>query len=289
MQNKLNTEIKRLQKNARNKLYRLRKKGIANAVIGADAVPVLPLSAVNEMSRTEKMRYVRELKQFNDRKTKIKVDGNAGNGEYLLQRNGTALPAADIFAYRIAEARANIERAAIREQIELAREETYSELSAEDALEFSAYEIEPDQQAEFLDGGKSLNSRFQDLTPVYMREGFSSMEQLNNATQKAEAAIFHMNLKRNEARYDSWRAGIAARMRDNGYTEGAYAVETLTLEQLDWLRYYTDFAELTNVYLYEKDYNRGVVSAGEATLNAYESLVIDLVDQAHKIKSSYRI
>lgn len=286
-QSKLNIEIRRLQRNARNKLYRLRKKGVVNAQISNANLPVLPLSEVDKMTRTEKMRYVRELKAFNSRDNKIKFEGESA--EFILQGNGVALPSVDVWNYRLAEANANIERAAIREQIETAREETYNDLSVDEAIEFSSYENDPEQSADFLAGGKTLNSRFQDLTPVYMREGFSSLEKLNEATKNAEDAIYHMNLKRNAKRYKDWRRGIISRMNDNGYSEGAEHVADLTVEQMDWLHYYTDFTELTNTYLYQAQQARGISTADEGTLTAYEQLIIDLVNQAKKITTRYEI
>lgn len=286
-ESKLNTEIKRLQKNARNKLYRLRKKGAINAQIGSANFAVKPMSEVNAMTKRDKMRYVRELKQFNSRDNKIKFEGDSDY--FIVQKNSVALPAVDVWNYRIAEAQANVERAAIREQIETAREEVYSDMTIDEAVEFSSFEIEPEQQADFLAGGKSINSRFQDLTPVIMREGFESIEKLKAATQRAESAIFNMNLKRNTKRYEDWRRGIVARMVDNGYEEGAEWVADLTVEQMDWLRYYTDFAELTSTYLYDAQYARGLAMADEHTLASYEKLIIDLVKQAKKIAVRYEI
>ena len=248
------TEIRKLQKNARNKLYRLRKKGIVNANIGASVVPVIPMAEVAGMSKREQMAYARELKRFNSRENKIELSGESD--EYILQRNNVAISAPDVWDYRLAEARANIERSLVREQIELAREETYASLDLESALDFERYEIDPQQQADILAGGQSLQSRFQDLTPVVMREGFASVEAIRRATERQRKAISIINMKRNEKRYRDWRAGIVSRMVDNGYTEGAEYVADLTLEQMDWLRYYTDFTELTNTYLYQNDYSR---------------------------------
>lgn len=281
------TEIRKLQKNARNKLYRLRKKGIVNANIGASVVPVIPMAEVAGMSKREQMAYARELKRFNSRENKIELSGESD--EYILQRNNVAISAPDVWDYRLAEARANIERQAVREQIELAREETYASLDLESALDFERYEIDPQQQADILAGGQSLHSRFQDLTPVIMREGFASDEAIRRATERQRKAISIINMKRNEKRYRDWRAGIVSRMVDNGYTEGAEYVADLTLEQMDWLRYYTDFTELTNTYLYQNDYIRGHAMASEDTLSTYEGLIIELVQQAKKIRSSYTL
>lgn len=281
------TEIRKLQKNARNKLYRLRKKGIVNANIGASVVPVIPMAEVAGMSKREQMAYARELRRFNSRENKIELSGESD--EYILQRNNVAISAPDVWDYRLAEARANIERSLVREQIELAREETYASLDLESALDFERYEIDPQQQADILAGGQSLQSRFQDLTPVVMREGFASVEAIRRATERQRKAISIINMKRNEKRYRDWRAGIVSRMVDNGYTEGAEYVADLTLEQMDWLRYYTDFTELTNTYLYQNDYIRGRAMASEDTLTSYEGLIIELVQQAKKIRSSYTL
>lgn len=281
------TEISRLQKNARNKLYRLRKKGIVNANIGASVVPVIPMSEVREMSKRDQMAYARELKKFNARENKITLSGQSD--EYILQKNNVAISAPDVWNYRLAEARANIERARVRNQIEQAREETYASLDLDSALDFERFEIDPQQQADILAGGQSLMSRFQDLTPVIMREGFATDEAIRRATERQLKSLDIINMKRNEKRYNDWREGIRARMIDNGYEEGAEWVADLTIEQMDWLRYYTDFTELTNTYLYQDQYERGRAMASDETLSSYEQLIIELVKQAKKIRSSYQL
>ena len=281
------TEISRLQKNARNKLYRLRKKGIVNANIGASVVPVIPMSEVRKMSKRDQMAYARELKKFNSRENKISVSGQGE--EYILQKNNAALSAPDVWNYRLAEARANIERARVRDQIEQAREETYASLDFDSALDFERCEIDPQQQADILAGGQSLMSRFQDLTPVIMREGFATVEAIRRATERQLKSLDIINMKRNEKRYNDWREGIRARMIDNGYEEGAEWVADLTIEQMDWLRYYTDFTELTNTYLYQDQYERGRAMASDETLSSYEQLIIELVKQAKKIRSRYQL
>lgn len=84
-------ELSRLQKNARNKLYRLRKKGITNAQINQMAVPVKSWGEVQTMSTREQNAYARQLREFNSRENRIETQGKSLN--YVLQRSSNiALP-----------------------------------------------------------------------------------------------------------------------------------------------------------------------------------------------------
>ena len=72
-------ELSRLQKNARNKLYRLRKKGITNAQINQMAVPVKSWDEVQTMSTREQNAYARQLREFNSRENRIDTQGKSLN------------------------------------------------------------------------------------------------------------------------------------------------------------------------------------------------------------------
>lgn len=69
--------IQRLQKNARNKEYRLRAKG-ALAIDVADLSPRLPASEVARMSKAEQRAYAARLRRFNSRDNALTVYRDTG-------------------------------------------------------------------------------------------------------------------------------------------------------------------------------------------------------------------
>ena len=85
--------------------------------------------------------------------------------------------------------------------------------------------------------------------------GFSSIESLKRETRRAEKSISVIN--RNRKQYRSWKKGIAAKMRENGYGDLAKSVRGLTTAQIDWLHYYTDFDTLVGEFRYTSELDEG--------------------------------
>lgn len=260
-------ELSRLQKNARNKLYRLRKKGITNAQLNQMAVPVKSWNEVQNMSAREQNAYARQLREFNSVKNRIETQGNSLN--YILQRDSTiALPYEKVFAYRLLEAERNIIRAERRARLEKIRENVELNKPDEvvDAVESITKNLpEKISREDFGRGGaENLVAQVESRTTP-----FKSLEQLENAIK-----AYHRSVKNapttDEALTRQNRGYIESvtnRLSDEGYLteELADIIDNLTDDQIYYLYHYTDFDSLTAVYRYEYDYDKGYSSVAEQT------------------------
>lgn len=260
-------ELSRLQKNARNKLYRLRKKGITNAQINQMAVPVKSWDEVQTMSVREQNAYARQLREFNSRENRIETQGKSLN--YVLQRNSNiALPYEKVFEYRIAEAERNIIRAERRARLEKIRENV--ELNKPDdvieAIESITKNLpEKISREDFGRGGaENLVAQVEPRnTP------FKSLEQLENAIKGYTRAA--KNAPKTDEALTRQNRGyintISNRLSDEGYLteELANILDNLSDDQIYYLYHYTEFDALTSVYRYQRDYDEGRVGFSEDT------------------------
>ena len=260
-------ELSRLQKNARNKLYRLRKKGITNAQINQMAVPVKSWDEVQTMSVREQNAYARQLREFNSRENRIETQGQSLN--YVLQRNSNiALPYEKVFEYRIAEAERNIIRAERRARLEKIRENV--ELNKPDdviaAIESITKNLpEKISREDFGRGGaENLVAQVEPRT-----NPFKSLEQLENAIKgytraaknapKTDEAL----TRQNRGYIDS----VTNRLSDEGYLteELSNILDNLSDDQIYYLYHYTEFDALTSVYRYQRDYDEGRIGVTEVS------------------------
>ena len=260
-------ELSRLQKNARNKLYRLRKKGITNALINQVAVPVKSWDEVQTMSVREQNAYARQLREFNSRENRIETQGQSLN--YVLQRNSNiALPYEKVFDYRIAEAERNIIRAERRARLEKIRENV--ELNKPDevieAIESITKNLpEKISREDFGRGGaENLVAQVEPRnTP------FKSLEQLENAIKGYTRAV--KNAPKTDEALTKQNRGyintVSNRLSDEGYLteELANILDNLSDDQVYYLYHYTEFDALTSVYRYQRDYDEGRASFSEDT------------------------
>lgn len=262
-----NKELSRLQKNARNKLYRLRKKGITNAQINQMAVPVKSWDKVQSMSKREQNAYARQLREFNSRENRIETQGNSLN--YVLQRNSNiALPYEKVFAYRLAEAERNIIRAERRARLEGIRENVELNKPDEvvDAIESITKKLPEKISREDFGRGGAENL----VAQVEPRDTpFKSLDQLENAIKAYNRSVKNAP-KTDEALTNQNRGYIESvinRLSDEGYLtdEMANLLENLTNDQIYYLYYYTDFDALTAVYRYQRDYDEGRSGVSDAT------------------------
>lgn len=260
-------ELSRLQKNARNKLYRLRKKGVTNAQINQMAVPVKSWDEVQNMSTREQNAYARQLRDFNSREYRIELQGDAMN--YVLQRNSNiALPYEKVFAYRLAEAERNVIRAERRARLEGIREKVELNKPDEvvDAVESITKNLpEKISREDFGRGGaENLVAQVEPRnTP------FKSLEQLENAIKAYNRSVKNAP-KTDEALTNQNRGYIESvinRLSDEGYLteEMANILDNLTNDQIYYLYHYTDFDALTAVYRYQRDYDEGRSGVSDAT------------------------
>lgn len=260
-------ELSRLQKNARNKLYRLRKKGITNAQINQMAVPVKSWDEVQTMSVREQNAYARQLREFNSRENRIETQGQSLN--YVLQRNSNiALPHEKVFEYRIAEAERNIIRAERRARLEKIRENV--ELNKPDevieAIESITKNLpEKISREDFGRGGaENLVAQVEPRTTP-----FKSLEQLENAIKGYTRAA--KNAPKTDEALTRQNKGyiktISNRLSDEGYLteELANILDNLSDDQMFYLYHYTEFDALTSVYRYQRDYDEGRIGFSEDT------------------------
>lgn len=260
-------ELSRLQKNARNKLYRLRKKGITNAQINQLAVPVKSWNEVQAMSTREQNSYARQLREFNSRENRIETQGKSLN--YVLQRNSNiALPYEKVFEYRIAESERNIIRAERRARLEAIRENV--ELNKPDdvvaAIESITKKLPEKISREDFGRGGAENL----VVQVEPRNNpFKSLEQLENAIKAYNRSVKNAP-KTDEALTRQNRCyieSITNRLSDEGYLteELANILDNLNDDQIYYLYHYTDFDALTAVYRYQRDYDEGHSGVAEDT------------------------
>ena len=260
-------ELSRLQKNARNKLYRLRKKGITNAQINQMAVPVKSWNEVKTMSSREQNAYARQLREFNSRENRIETQGKSLN--YVLQRNSNiALPYEKVFEYRIAEAERNIIRAQRRSRLESIRENV--ELNKPDDVVAAIDSItknlpEKISREDFGRGGaENLVAQVEPRnTP------FKSLKQLENAIKAYNRSVKRAP-KTDEAlsrQNGGYIESIINRLSDEGYlTEELFELlNNLNDDQIYYMYHYTDFDVLTSVDRYERDYEEGRSGVSEDT------------------------
>lgn len=260
-------ELSRLQKNARNKLYRLRKKGITNAQINQMAVPVKSWDEVQTMSVREQNAYARQLREFNSRENRIETQGKSLN--YVLQRNSNiALPYEKVFEYRIVEAERNIIRADRRARLEKIRENV--ELNKPDDVVAAIESItknlpEKISREDFGRGGaENLVAQVEPRTTP-----FKSLGQLENAIKGYTRAA--KNAPKTDEALTTQNKGyiktISNRLSDEGYLteELANILDNLSDDQIFYLYHYTEFDALTSVYRYQRDYDEGRVGFSEDT------------------------
>ena len=262
-----NKELSRLQKNARNKLYRLRKKGITNAQINQMAVPVKSWEEVQSMSTRGQNAYARQLREFNSRENRIELQGDSMN--YVLQRNSNiALPYEKVFAYRLAEAERNVIRAERRARLEGIREkvELNKPDDVVDAIESITKNLpEKISREDFGRGGaENLVAQVEPRnTP------FKSLEQLENAIKAYNRSV--KNAPKTDEALTAQNRGyidsVINRLSDEGYLtdEMANILDNLTNDQIYYLYHYTDFDALTAVYRYQRDYDEGRSGVSDAT------------------------
>lgn len=273
-------ELSRLQKNARNKLYRLRKKGITNAQINQMAVPVKSWGEVQSMSIREQNAYARQLKEFNSRENRIETQGKSLN--YVLQRNSNiALPYEKVFEYRIVEAERNIIRAGRRARLESIRENV--ELNKPDdvvaAVESITKNLPEKISREDFGRGGAENL----VTQVEPRNTpFKSLEQLENAIKAYNRSVKNAP-KTDEALSRENRGyiqSITNRLSDEGYLteELANILDNLTDDQIYYLYHYTEFDALTSVYRYERDYDKGHSSVADVTKGDNFDIILSMLN-----------
>ena len=292
----LDIEISKAQKNARNKLYRLRRRGATNTA------ELSPIESTAGMNGSQKAAYLRRLKRFNER-----------SNSYVVQENNVAIPRRTLEEYRAAESEANRVRMEFRAKIIQAREKGakrfISELSkAADAERKRVMEAQrtgkpyhPDKKnleimrkvgavpKAYADRDITLDvmqfalaqsdrvmrierqGKFADIMPFIMKEDFASVQAAEREIQAAKEA--KQDIRDARKHYASWKEGIAAKMAANGYGDLTDEIRGLSNSQMDWLHYFTEFDELASEFKYPSQISMGIQMGDKETMDyAYEEI-----------------
>lgn len=292
----LDIEISKAQKNARNKLYRLRRRGATNTA------EISPIESTAGMNGAQKAAYLRRLKRF-----------NARSNSYVVQENNVAITRKTLEEYRKAESEANKVRMEFRANIIKSREQGAKKFigqlqKAADAERKRVMEAQrtgkpyhPDKNnleilrkvgavpKAYADRDITLDvmrfalaqsdrvmrierqGKFADIMPFVMKEDFASVQAAEREIRAAKEA--KQDIKDARKHYASWKEGIAAKMAANGYGELTDEIRGLSNSQMDWLHYFTEFDELTSEFKYPSQISMGIQMGDKETLDyAYEEI-----------------
>lgn len=250
----LDKEVSRLQKNARNKLYRLRKKGAINAQISAAFNPVVPFTELKGMSAVEKRQYAQKLREFNARENAYTFTRGA---EVVIQREGTPIRSTELWQRRLEEAELNVIRADNARRLKDIRDSVLNKI--------------PESQVRNIDFVESPmkyavdDGRFSAIKPVIRQTEF-----------KPGAKSSYMKIKpRLMSSLDSdrllqYKQAVINKLKENDIDESVLEqLSKLTADEMAYLHYYTDFGVLVDTWQYQSAYEEGrrAASAGESTAN----------------------
>ena len=292
----LDIEISKAQKNARNKLDRLRRRGATNTA------ELSPIESTKDMNGSQKAAYLRRLKRFNER-----------SNSYVVQENNVGIPKRTLEEYRKAESEANKVRLEFRAKIIQAREKGakrfISKLSkAADAERKRVMEAQrtgkpyhPDKKnleimrkvgavpKAYADRDITLDvmqfalaqsdrvmrierqGKFADIMPFIMKEDFTSVQAAEREIQAAKEA--KKDIRDARKHYASWKEGIASKMAANGYGDLTDEIRGLSNSQMDWLHYFTEFDELASEFKYPSQISMGIQMGDKETMDyAYEEI-----------------
>lgn len=308
----LDKQISRAQKNARNKLYRIRQAGAINT---EEFDPRVSQQELKGMNGSQKKAYLRKLELFNKRQNKIIVQ----------PQNGVAIPETKLKAYRQAELEVNaarlLRRAQIEESVKSAaqrdiakiRETVTKEIARRERAEKLGKPYKPLKKSERAMRGMPVQwskldvdylakaqsyydpvfkqlkpgerNKFQDIVPIFMREAFPSVKAVEEQTVKAKKAKERIKVARK--RYPQYRRALIEKAMFSGYPELAEAIRSLTYEQLDYLHYYTDFDGWGSFFSSLQGYIKGEQAYFEdergTTDSAAEQMMVEIL-RARRIR-----
>lgn len=258
----LDKEVSRLQKNARNKLYRLRRKGAINAQISAAFNPVIPAAEIKGMSAVEKRQYAQKLREFNARENVYTF--NKGT-EVVIQSEGTPIMSAELWQRRLEEAELNVIRAENAAKLQRIRESVLDNI--------------PDSQVRNIDYIESPmeyavdDGRFSAIKPVIRKTEFKPGAKSTYAVIKPRiTSVLDAD------RLTHYRQSVINKLKENGISESVLdRIGELTTDELAYLHYYTDFSVVVDTWQYEKEYEKGYRSPSAEESNASETALNELL------------
>lgn len=267
---KLDREISRVQKNTRNKIYRFRVKGVSEE----DISRIDPRRPTKGMTTAEKRAYLKELQTFNGRDTGYTAgqdwEGNVG-----------VVPTALVRQYYAEERRAN----AYKRRLQSAAKRRYGRKP----VVLDGRVMTPAEYAEGHGMGvinQELAYARGYLAPVKRQYGFSSEAQVRRAIESQRAAIDRASMvDRNLANY---KTAIINKMEsENAPAEVVARVRDLTLNQLQYLYYNTDFASDVETFHYQSFYESGHPRPSQNIFDsAYDSMVTAMDTARRVVKSA---
>lgn len=250
----LDKEVSRLQKNARNKLYRLRKKGAINAQISAAFNPLIPAAKLKGMSTVEKRQYAQKLREFNARENAYTF--NKGT-EVVIQREGTPIMSTELWQRRLEEAELNVIRAENAARLKNIRESVLNKIPESQVRNIDFVES-PMEYA--IDDG-----RFSAIKPVIRETEFKP-----GAKSSYEKIKTRLTTALDTDRLLHYKQAVINKLRDNDIDESVLnQLSNLTADEMAYLHFYTDFAVVVDTWQYEAEYEKGhrSPSAGESSAN----------------------
>lgn len=250
----LDKEVSRLQKNARNKLYRLRKKGAINAQIAAAFNPVIPAAEQKGMSVVEKRQYAQKLREFNARENAYTFTKGT---EVVIQREGTPILSSELWQLRLEEAELNIIRSENDARLKRIRETVLNKIP-ESQVRNIDYVESPMEFA--IDDG-----RFSAIRPVIRETDYKPGAKIRYAEIKSR-----LTSALDTDRLLQYKQAVINKLSDNDIDESVLKqLSTLTADEMAYLHFYTDFGVLVDTWQYQTVYEEGrrSPSAGESTAN----------------------
>lgn len=259
----LDKTISRLQKNARNKIYRLRRAGASDEDIAA----IDPRRATKGMNGSQKAAYARALARFNARDNAYTV-----SEDYFGNRG--LIPTGLIKRYREVEASVNKTIRQVQDRaIKLYGGKPY--ISSTDVEGKTKEEWErvygPMRQSAYNAGY---------LEEVHRQYGFGSVRAVQNAIESVKKKI--TKIRQIDNNLSNYKKYIVNRMTSDGADPRTIkAVKSLTKSQLQYLYFNSDFSTIVQTYQYEEYYAQGYLRS-QQIIELTDNQVYDMVRAAKR-------
>lgn len=265
----LDREISRVQKNTRNKIYRFRVKGVSDADIAA----VDPRRSTKGMTTAQKRAYLRELQTFNGRDT-----GYTAGVDW--QGNAGLAPTPLVKQYYAEERRAN----AYKKQLASAARRRYGQKAVVvKGGEMTMKEYSAMHEKGFVDYSLAYERGF--LAPTKRQYGFTSEAQVRRAIESQKKAIERASMV--DTNLQNYKDAIVNKMMaENAPVEVVTRVRNLTLNQLQYLYYNTDFSSDVEVFHYQSYYEKGYVKPSHDVFESAYSSMVEAMDTAQRVVKS---
>lgn len=259
----LDKTISRLQKNARNKIYRLRRSGASDEDIAA----IDPRRSTKGMNGSQKAAYARALERFNARDNAYTV-----SEDYFGNRG--LIPTSLIKRYREVEASVNKTIRQVQSRaIKLYGSKPY--ISSTDVEGKTKEEWErvygPMRQSAYNAGY---------LEEVHRQYGFGSVRAVQNAIESVKKKI--TKIRQIDDNLSNYKRYIVNRMTSDGADPRTIkAVKSLTKSQLQYLYFNSDFSTIVQTYQYEEYYAQGYLRS-QQIIELTDNQVYDMVRAAKR-------